>query len=267
MHLFVDGTNVVHRAFFALAGPRLDRCDDPGRVAGAARIWIARWQTRFDVHPNQVLVAFDGPNARAPRRAICPAYKARRPLTKHPVLVEALNAMRMLVLGTDWSCRAGVGLEADDLIAQAAQDATAGGVSALIISTDGDLFQCLSPQVSQFRYDSSQDGALWTLSRFEQHYGFRPSSFADYKALAGDPSDGIAGVDGIGIITAARLLGVYGTLEGIAEHLDDIRPLRIQTILRRGMDHALTMRLVTRLPFQNPTTPATAITPLEESRV
>jgi DNA polymerase-1 len=252
MHLFVDGTNVVHRAFYALAGPRLDRAGDPADVCQVARGWITRWQHEYHVDPQHVLIACDGQDAAAPRRAIFPAYKMRG--TKHPVLAAALAQWPALVLGTDWSFRSGARLEADDLIAQAAEDAAASGISALIYTTDRDLLQCLSHNIVLVRYDTSANSdALWTVERFINHYGFRPASLADYKALAGDPSDGLAGVPGIGVVTAARLLGHYTTLEGIRDNLDAITPLRIQTILRRGLTRAFGLRLITRLPFQQPT--------------
>ena len=120
-------------------------------------------------------------------------------------------------LRTRWEARYDENLEADDLIAELCLAELLKTNDVVIMSGDTDLFQMLrypNVRLHNFRQEITADDV-------EEKYGVKPEHFADWKALAGDSSDNIPGVQGIGEKKAASLLAQYETLENIpSKHLD-----------------------------------------------
>ena len=115
------------------------------------------------------------------------------------------------------------GFEADDIIGTFAKMwEEDDDYEALIISSDKDLLQLISHETS-VKLLKTKDSIKYNPKNFKEEWGFEPIRMIDYKALAGDPSDNIPGVKGIGDKTAINLLKQYDTIEDIYEHIDEIK--------------------------------------------
>jgi DNA polymerase-1 len=210
----IDANNFVFRAYHGL--PMLNAPD--GTPVNAVHGYVRMVQAiRKEFAPEYLLAVFDAEGAKARRREIFPAYKANRPpapddlIPQLPLVREATDA-----LGVPRA--EALGYEADDLIAAYVEAGRRRGLEVVIVSSDKDLMQLV-------RNDS--DGrpavALWDTMKLrlsgprevEEKFGVGPDRLGDLLALAGDSSDNIPGVPGIGPKTAASLLVEHGTLEGV----------------------------------------------------
>jgi DNA polymerase-1 len=116
------------------------------------------------------------------------------------------------------------GYEADDVINTYAKWAEERGGEAIIVSSDKDFYQCLSPNVKVYDARAKE---MWTEERFEVEFGFSPKLWVDVGAIEGEvgPSkDNIFGVDGWGISTAVKYMKKYGSIEAIQEGLGELEP-------------------------------------------
>ena len=198
------------------------------------------------VRPTHMAVAFDQRSQESYRRRIYPAYKANR--TSPPVdLTQQFGRCRELCrrLGLDEFVYPEY--EADDIIGTLARLMRAAGVRATFITRDKDLAQLM------------RDGdVLWDFGArgqfgyhdIERHFGVRPERFADYLALAGDESDNIPGVPGVGHRTAASLMKAFGSLDELYEDLERVALLKIRgagTLGARLAEHRDAVYLAQRL--------------------
>jgi DNA polymerase-1 len=162
--------------------------------------------------PAEIIAVFDGEDGAAKRKAIDPGYKANRPEgTPAPIksladVKHGLDAcgIRWIEIGDE---------EADDVIAALA--ASAGSRPVTIMSGDKDYYQLLTDRVSILNTARKAGQRIIGPVDIEARYGITASQWCDFRALSGDPSDGLPGIRGIGPKTAARLLA-----DGLA--LDDL---------------------------------------------
>jgi 5'-3' exonuclease len=153
--------------------------------------------------PAEILAVFDGENGTAKRKAVDPGYKANRPEgTPAPIkslaeIKRGLDAcgIRWIEIGDE---------EADDVIAALA--AHADGRPIVIMSGDKDYYQLLSEHVSILNTARRAGQRIIGPVDIKARYGITASQWCDFRALAGDPSDGLPGIRGIGSKTAAALL-------------------------------------------------------------
>ncbi len=246
-HLFlVDGSAYIFRAYHAL--PPLTRKSDGlpiGAVSGFCNmLWKLLQEARdtsVGVVPTHFAVIFDYSSTTF-RNEIYPEYKANRdapPEDLRPqfaVIREATRAFNV-------PCIEKQGYEADDLIATYARLATEAGGDVTIISSDKDLMQLVGPQV--IMYDTMKDKRVGTDEVVEK-FGVTPDKMIDLQALAGDSTDNIPGVPGIGPKTAAQLLDEFGTLEVLLERAGEIKQNKRRENLIEFADLArISKRLVT----------------------
>ena len=171
--------------------------------------------------PEYMIVAFDiGKNFRHEKYK---DYKGGRNETpddlksQFPIAKELLKAMGIVYLEKE-------GFEADDIIGTLAKEANKDeNYDALIISSDHDLMQLISPQVTMKMLKSKGDSIYYTKEVFEKEYGFEPIKIIDLKSLMGDSSDNIPGVKGVGEKTAKTLIQTYGSLDKVYENIDNIK--------------------------------------------
>jgi DNA polymerase I len=162
--------------------------------------------------PAEIFAVFDGEDGAAKRKAADPGYKANRP-TGTPEPVKALGDLKR---GLDTS---GIGWveigdeEADDVIATIATQSAPRDV--VIMSGDKDYYQLLSQRVRVLNTARKPGQRLIGPGEVPDRYGVTASQWSDFRALAGDPSDGLPGVRGIGPKTAARLLEGGITLDDL----------------------------------------------------
>ncbi len=223
-HLFlVDGSAYIFRAYHAL--PPLTRKSDGLPIGAVSGFCNMLWKllqeardTNLGVVPSHFAVIFDHSSTTF-RNEIYPEYKANRdapPEDLRPQFAVIREATRAF----DVPCIEKAGFEADDLIATYARQAAELGADVTIISSDKDLMQLVSPQV--IMYDTMKDKRVG-IDEVVEKFGVGPEKMIDLQALAGDSTDNVPGVPGIGPKTAAQLLEEYNTLEELLERAGEIK--------------------------------------------
>ncbi len=219
--LLIDGNNLMFRSYFATAYSGSIMRNSKGQATNALYGFVSMINKIIaEENPQYMAVAFDiGKNFRHDKYK---EYKAGRNATpddlksQMPIAKEILDAMGIKHLELE-------GYEADDIIGTLAREADLDPeYDGLIISSDHDLMQLISPVVSM-KMLKSKDSIYYTVDTFKEEYGFDPIKIIDLKALMGDASDNIPGVKGIGEKTARTLIQTYGSLDGVYEHLDEIK--------------------------------------------
>ncbi len=239
--LLVDGNNLVFRAFYALDGKNLKtRSGQPtGALFGFTKMLIKLLR---DKQPAFVAAAFDV-SRETFRKRLFPAYKAqRRPtppelLAQLPLAHQAIEAMGIRLL-TDQE------FEADDLLGSlAARARREGGHEVLILTGDRDLLQVIDEGVRvELCVKGITETKIVDRQIFEQGYGFPPAGIIELKALQGDPSDNIPGVDGIGEKKGLALIRQFGTIEHLYASLDRIEGERLRAQVEAGRESAFLSR-------------------------
>jgi DNA polymerase I-like protein with 3'-5' exonuclease and polymerase domains/5'-3' exonuclease len=218
--LLVDGNALFYRAFHAF--PSTFTTPD-GRPSGAAygftRILLA---TLKNLSPTHAIVCFDVNDSTVHRKALYAEYKVQRSAmpddlkTQVPIIWQIVESLDIPRFSQE-------GLEADDLIGSIAKQTTAEdpNLRVTILSGDQDLIQLVTEQISVL---SPAIGfakqALYTPQSVQEKYGFEPLQMIEYKALAGDSSDNIPGVPGIGDVRAKQLLAQFPTIAKLYSALD-----------------------------------------------
>lgn len=204
--LAFDFSNLVMRH---AANPYGDATDHAGRsVNGPAGAIGQVLRLAHSEKPTHLLIARDGRRADGFRRRIDPSYKAHRAEADPDIERQFALAYRAVdVLGLP--AMSADSYEADDVIASAAAQFDG---QVVIVSGDKDLLACCADNV---RVDLLRPGGVrhCTVSDAAEIFGVPAENIRDYKALVGDPSDGIKGVEGIGPKRAVALLSAYGSLE------------------------------------------------------
>ena len=186
----VDGSGFLFRAFHAL--PVLTRSDGTpvNAVLGFTNMLL---KLLDDLQATHVAVIFDSARESF-RNEIFPDYKANRPdppdelIPQFPLVRDATRAFKV-------PCLEKPGFEADDLIATYARRAQADGFGVMIVSSDKDLMQLVSDRVSMF--DALKNRRIGP-AEVKEKFGVGPEQVVDVQALAGDSTDNVPGVPGIG---------------------------------------------------------------------
>jgi DNA polymerase-1 len=225
----VDGSGFIFRAYHAL--PQLIRKRDKmptGAVTGFCNM-LNRLLTDIG-STGHLAVVFDA-GRKTFRNDIYPEYKAHRPpppddlIPQFAMIRDATRAFNVVAVDR-------VGFEADDLIASYARAGRDAGYTVIIVSSDKDLMQLIEPGISML--DPLKNRALGE-AEVREKFGVDPEKMIDLQALAGDSTDNVPGVPGIGVKTAAELLGIYGDLEQLLKRAEEIKqPKRRQNLI----DHA-----------------------------
>lgn len=227
--LLFDGNALVHRAFHAL--PPLTQ-HKTGELVNAVYGFASTLLKVFaDFKPTHWAVAFDRPTPTF-RHEMFEEYKAQRPTTPEELksqikkVHQLVEAFHIPVFEID-------GFEADDILGTLSKQADEQGIETIIVTGDNDMLQAVLPRVKAFAPRRTfTDTILYDEEAVEQKYGIKPEQLADLKALAGDVSDNIPGLPGVGEKTATKLLQQYGSLQGIYDHIEDITPSKLQNTLR-----------------------------------
>lgn len=199
------------------------------------------------LEPDYVAVAWDKPKTNIrKRREMYPEYKAGRKAApadfyeQIPILHELLDAFGWPLYELD-------DYEADDIMGAFAKEAAAKGIETCLITSDLDALQLVGPTTKVYAMKSGLSNIEeFDIGHFEEKYGIRVDQFLDLKSLKGDGSDNLPGVPGIGEKTAVGLLQEFGTLEGVYEHLDAIKP-SVAKKLEVGKDLAFMTKEVGRI--------------------
>ena len=227
--LLFDGNALVHRAFHALPPLTQPRT---GELVNAVYGFASTLLKVFaDFKPTHWAVAFDRPTPTF-RHEMFEEYKAQRPATPEELksqikkVHQLVEAFHIPVFEID-------GFEADDVLGTLSKQADEQGIETIIVTGDNDMLQAVLPRVKTLAPRRTfTDTILYDEEAVEQKYGIKPEQLADLKALAGDVSDNIPGLPGVGEKTATKLLQQYGSLQGIYDHIEDITPSKLQNTLR-----------------------------------
>jgi DNA polymerase-1 len=242
-HIFlVDGSSYIFRAYHAL--PPLNRKSDGLQVNAVLGFCNMLWKLLRDMpadnRPTHLAIIFDKSETTF-RNKLYPAYKAHRPpapddlIPQFPLIREAVRAF-------DLPCLEQAGFEADDLIATYVRIACERGASATIVSSDKDLMQLVTDCVTM--YDTMKDRRLGIAEVIEK-FGVPPEKVVEVQALAGDSTDNVPGVPGIGVKTAAQLIVEYGDLETLLLRAGEIKqPKRREALIEHADKARISRQLV-----------------------
>ncbi len=253
----VDASALLYRAHFAFLRRPLTTSSGQhvGALFGFASTLLALLR---DERARYVGMVFDPPGPTF-RHELFPAYKANRP-EMPPELSEQFPLAHRLIRALAWEPIVREGYEADDVIGSMAARATAGGWRTVIVSGDKDFGQLIDDRIVQYVPSRSREPAQWVgPEQVQEKWGVAPAQFTDFLALTGDSSDNVPGVRGIGPKTAAKLLGDYGSLEGIYEQLKEVTPAGVRKKLEAGHEDALLSRRLVRIRTDLEVTPPEAL--------
>lgn len=218
--VLIDGNAIIHRAYHAYP---LSILTSQGELVNAVYGFTSiLLTTLYQLKPKYAAVAFDkkGPTFRHKKY---PGYKAHRPKMDQE-LINQFERVRQVVQTLNLPIFEISGFEADDTIASLAQQAK--NQEVVIATGDQDILQLINPQIKVFLPARGKKSAiLFNQEVFQQKYGFKPQYLVDFKSLAGDASDEIPGVKGIGPKTAQKLIQAWGTMEQIYQNLNQKKSL------------------------------------------
>jgi DNA polymerase I len=242
-HVFlVDGSSYIFRAYHAL--PPLNRKSDGLQVNAVLGFCNMLWKLLRDMpqdhQPTHLAIIFDKSEITF-RNKIYPDYKAHRPPAPDD-LIPQFALIREAVRAFDLPCLEQVGFEADDLIATYVRIACDRGASATIVSSDKDLMQLVTDCVTM--YDTMKDRRIGIPEVIEK-FGVPPEKVVEVQALAGDSTDNVPGVPGIGVKTAAQLITEYGDLESLLSRAGEIKqPKRREALVENAEKARISRQLV-----------------------
>ncbi len=249
----VDGSGYIFRAFHAL--PPLTRPSDGlpvGAVHGfCAMLWKLLRESKESSGPTHIAVIFDACE-KTFRNEIYQDYKAHRPPAPEE-LVPQFPLIRDAVKAFNVACIEQEGYEADDLIATYAREVVDAGGDVTIVSSDKDLMQLVRPGVVML--DAMKNAAIGREEVMEK-FGVPPDKVVDVQALAGDSTDNVPGVPGIGVKTAAELINEYGDLDTLLERAGEIKQPKRREKLIEFADQARLSRDLVRSRTTSVTVPA-----------
>ena len=238
-HIYlIDGSGFIFRAYHAL--PPLMRGDGTpvGAVLGFCNILLKLLDAN---NIDNMAVVFDSARGNY-RHDIYPDYKANRSETpedlipQFPLFREACEAFNLPQIEL-------LGYEADDIIATYAKQAVAQGNDVTIVSSDKDLMQLVNDNV---RMMDPMKNTFIGYDEVRAKFGVHPDKVIDIQSLAGDASDNIPGVPGIGVKTAALLINEFGDLDTLLEQAHTIKqPKRRESLINHADDARMSRKLVT----------------------
>ncbi|MGE5145859.1 MAG: 5'-3' exonuclease, partial [Candidatus Eiseniibacteriota bacterium] len=241
----IDGSGYLFRAYFAISKTRpMTRSDGTptSAVFGFTNMMLKLIaEAEADPAVDYFAVIFDSARLSF-RNDIYDKYKANRPeppddlVPQFPLVREATRALNV-------PCIEMPGYEADDLIATYARRAAKAGMAVTIVSSDKDLMQLVAPGISMFDpLNNRQIGREQVIEKF----GVGPEKVIDVQSLAGDSTDNVPGVPGIGIKTAAELINTYGDLDTLLARAEEIKqPKRRENLIEHAELARISRQLVT----------------------
>ncbi|MGA8808006.1 MAG: DNA polymerase I [Thermoanaerobaculia bacterium] len=240
----IDGSNNVYRSYFAIR----NLTNSSGLATNAVYGFTQTLKKLLkDFEPDCIAVAFDIGRATTRHEAFADYKKDRRPMPDDlaiqlPLVNEVLEGFRIPVIGVeDW--------EADDLLGTLACVAKDRGYDVVLATSDKDFFQLVGDGIKLFHTGRE---VLYDAKGVEETFGLPPEKVVDVMAIWGDAIDNIPGVPGIGEKGAKALISEYGSLEGVYENLDKLKPAQRKK-LEENRDKAFISRELARIKCDLPT--------------
>ncbi|MCR5417108.1 MAG: DNA polymerase I [Pseudobutyrivibrio sp.] len=235
--LLMDGHSILNRAFYGLPDLTNSAGEHTGAIFGFLNMMLKFIDTE---QPDNIAVAFD---VHAPtfRHKMFDGYKGtRKPMAPElkeqvPRIQEMLKAMGITVITLE-------GWEADDILGTLSRMGEEDGFDVTIVSGDRDLLQLATEKVKISIPKTKKTGTEienYYADGVKELYGVTPHQFIDVKALMGDASDNIPGVESIGEKTASKLIQEYGSIEECYAHVSELKPPRAATKLAEQWETAV----------------------------
>lgn len=241
--LLLDAHNLLYRSFTSLPRSITDDNHQPINAVYGMLAYMVRLSRELSAE--HMLAAFDTPEVPTFRHRLYPAYQGQRgPLGGEHAedFARQVGIAQAVLPRLDVPALGSPSYEADDILGSLACRLAEGGEQCIIVSTDRDLLQLVGPRI-----ETMAPGNPPRLARDEgdvrERLGVAPSGVTTFKALAGDASDNIPGVRGIGAKTAVSLVNECGSLEAIYSTLVTL-PSRLQALLVAGRADAFLFRQV-----------------------
>jgi DNA polymerase-1 len=235
----VDGSGYIFRAFHAL--PPLTRAD--GTPVNAVLGFTSMLMKLLgETDADHIAVIFDA-SRQSFRNEIYADYKAHRPdpplelIPQFELIRQATRAFNMPSIEMR-------GFEADDLIATYARQAVEAGADVTIVSSDKDLMQLIRPGIRML--DPIKNKPIGP-AEVEEKFGVPPDKVVEVQALAGDSTDNVPGVPGIGVKTAAELIKTYGDVDTLLKHAGEIKQPKRRESLQQNAELARISRELVKL--------------------
>ena len=218
--LLLDAFSLVYRAFFALPAMSTTRGEPTGALYGFSTLLLKLLR---ESKAAGVAIALDTPAATF-RHAAFPAYKASRPGAPTP-LGRQLRRLPELLEAFGFPAFTSPGFEADDVLATLARELRETHHASVVVSGDLDVLQCAvgatrvhvvgRGATSGRTYD---EAAVWA------RFGVSPPELPDWKALAGDVTDELPGIPGVGAQRASALVRRFGSIAALLARIDEVTP-------------------------------------------
>jgi len=238
--IIIDSNALLHRSFHALPPLTTKSGQETGAVYGYL---LTLFKAINDLKPEYVVACFD---TKMPtfRHEMFKDYKAQRPATPQgiisqiPIAKEVLEAFKIPVFAKE-------GVEADDLIATICK-LTGKDAEIYIVSGDLDNTQLVSEDIKVYTLGKGiKDTVIYDINKVRERFGVEPEQMVDFKALTGDVSDNIPGVEGIGKKTAAEIIQRYGDIKNLYSELSTdtavLKP-KVKEALKKNKESALMSR-------------------------
>ncbi|MBE7092312.1 MAG: DNA polymerase I [Clostridiales bacterium] len=248
--LLIDGNSLINRAFYALPILSTDEGVYTNAVYGFLRMF---YKAVDEYQPDNIVCAFDvkHPTFRHEKYADYKAGRKKMPeelVPQIPLLKEVLKQLGVFTFEIK-------GFEADDIIGTYCRLCEEENSLAAVLTGDRDSFQLISPYVSVwFTKKGISEIVTLTPENLKEYYGVEPWQVCDLKALMGDSSDNIPGIQGVGEKTAITLIQKYSSIENMYEHEDEILGKMGQKI-RDGKEDAFQSKFLATIVKDVPVTP------------
>ncbi|NVN91834.1 MAG: ribonuclease HI [Desulfuromonadales bacterium] len=241
----LDGSSYIYRAYYGVRDCATTAGMPTNAIFGFTRMLLSLLQEN---RPDYLAVVFDPPREETFRREIYPAYKAHRDAMPAD-LASQLPYIRKVVQALNIPALVAPGFEADDVIATLARRYAVEGLQVTVVTGDKDLLQIVGDGIGLL--DTMKDlrsGPQEVLDRF----GVLPELVPDVLGLAGDSSDNIPGVPGIGEKTAAELVRRFGSLEAVLRWISLVNGKQRRENLRLHADQARLSKTLATVRYDVP---------------
>ncbi len=237
----VDGSSYIFRAYFAIRHLSNSRGEATNAVYGFTNMLMTLLR---DEQPDMMAVVFDN---KAPtfRKKLYPEYKANRAAMPEdlapqiPKIKDVVHAFNLPVLEMP-------GYEADDIIATLARRYSAEGMNVVVVTGDKDLMQIVDERICLL---DTMKGKVSRRDEVIERFGVPPEQVLEILALAGDSSDNIPGVPGIGEKTASTLIQEFGSIDNLLANVDQVKGKKRQENLKTYADQARLSRQLADLVY------------------
>ncbi len=236
--IIIDGSSLIYRAFHAIPAGMATKGGLPTNAVYGFTQTLRK--IIKDCRPDYICVAFDVKGASF-RHDIYPEYKATRPQMPD-LLIPQIPYIKRMVAAMNIRGLEAQGFEADDVMATLVKRFS-GQVKVELVTGDKDMYQLVDDDTVILDYLSAKETGP---KEVEEKFGVSPGLIRDMLSLAGDSSDNIPGVPGIGMKTASKLLKQFGSVDAIYSNIEAIPTPKLREALNKNKDLALiSQRLAT----------------------